>query len=102
MPKGLKLEFSEEQLCTFDNALDLLFERGYETEVKYQPAKQVGDVLIQYAIMRSNPDLDVQYGDIMVKLELRSGKANITFHGSVDGNLVDIPAKFILGLPKIN
>lgn len=101
MPE-LKLEFTEEQLLTFDNALDVLFERGYENEIKHQPAKQVGDVLIQYSIVRSNPDLDVEYGDIMVKLELRAGKSKITFHGSVDGKLVDIPTKYVLRLPKIS
>lgn len=99
----LELEFTDEQLDTFDAALDLLFSRGYEIEVKHQSPKMIGDKLIQYSIMRINPEIpNVTYGDILVRLTLQGNKSNISFWVTVDGQLEEIEYQFIRNLKVYN
>lgn len=75
-----QLTFSNDQETVFENALDLVFTKGYTQEIKFQPQKLVGDRLIQYSIMRRDQNLpNSVFGDIMVKIEIYQGKFGVGF-----------------------
>lgn len=99
--KKLELSFSEEELQKFDNALDLLYNKGYQQEIKFQPPKQIGYFLIQYCIVRASEDLqNPKFGDIMVKLVQREGGTKLGFSKPTPDGLQEIHIKEILNLPN--
>lgn len=100
--EGLNFVFTEEQKRTIDNALDMLYERGYE-EIKHQPAKMIGDQLLEYSVCRVTDEVkNPKHGDILVKAVYRAGRFTLSFwRPGVDG-IDEIPAKDIIELPLVN
>ena len=97
----MQLEFTNKQLDKFDNALDLLYSKGYTKEIHHQPPKMIGDRLIQYSVMRIDPEIrHFTYGDILVKLILQGADCNLEFGYPYCGELRDLSAKEILALPN--
>lgn len=93
---ALNFQFTEQDHKKFDAALDFLYTRGYEQEVKFQPPKMIGDLLIQYSIMRIDPNIpNFTWGDILVRLETKGAGAKVSFWVTIDGKLEEINFKQI-------
>lgn len=99
----LDLSFTNEQLKTFDNALDLLSERGYHNEIKHLPETVIGDTVITYSVVRVSPEVSSpKFGDIMVLLTYQGGRSGVTFYKPAPGGKEEIPASEIVKLPKVS
>lgn len=95
---SLGLKFTEEQLEKFDNAVDLVYSKGFTEEVKFQDAKEIGTSLITYYVMRSS-----ELGDVMVQMTYNgaNGCQIQFFKPSVDGR-IEISFKEILAMKTVN
>lgn len=95
--------FEREHYDKFDAALDLLFTRGYRNEIKYQDPKMIGDILLQYSILRIDPSVkNPRFGDIMVKMTLQGVNCNLEFCCPINGKLQTLDYKEILALPAVD
>lgn len=95
MDLDVKLEFTEEQLTKFDNAVDLAFRKGFREEKLFQHEKMVGDALITYVVMRGDK------GDVLVMMKLQGPSCDVTFNKPADGGIKPIPTKEFLALPDV-
>lgn len=89
----VKLDFTDEQLTKFDNAVDITFSKGYQIEKLFQPPKMVGDTLITYVVMRG------ETGDVLVMMKLQGANCEVSFNKPKDFGLEPIPFKAFLALP---
>lgn len=55
----MKLFFTREQFQKFDNALDLLSEKGFDREEKHFAPKMIGTTLLTYSVLE-NPETKEQ------------------------------------------
>lgn len=101
MKTKVKLEFTEEQLTKFDNAVDIAFNKGYQIEKLFQPAKMVGDALITYVVMRNLQDATQAY-DVLVMMKLQGANCEISFNRPAPGCIENIPTKEFLTLPDVD
>lgn len=93
---SLDLNFSKEQLHTFDNAIDLVYSKGYVDEVKFQDEKVIGVTLITYAVMRGPK------GDILVQMSYTGDRGcRIQFFQPTDTGKIEITAKEIREMPNV-
>ena len=99
----VKLDFTDEQLTKFDNAVDLAFSKGYQIEKLFQPPKMVGDTLITYVVMRNLQDANQAY-DVLVMMKLQGTNCEVSFNRPPkpgEFGLVPIPFKEFLALPDV-
>lgn len=89
----VKLDFTDEQLTKFDNAVDIAFSKGYQIEKLFQPPKMVGDTLITYVVMRG------AQGDVLVMMKLQGANCDVSFNRPKDFGLEPISFKEFLALP---
>lgn len=104
--KRMKIELRKGDVEKFDNALDLVFDRGWQNEVKHQPAKMIGEKVLMYSVMRANSDVadSLAFGDVLVRLLYVGGNSAISFHSCnrlEDGSLEEIPLAEILKHPVV-
>lgn len=88
----VKLDFTDEQLTKFDNAVDIAFSKGYQIEKLFQPPKMVGDALITYVVMRGDQ------GDVLVMMKLQGANCDVSFNRPKDFGLEPISFKEFLAL----
>ena len=100
MDWDVKLEFAEEQLTKFDNAVDLAYRKGYQIEKLFQPEKMVGDSLITYVVMRNLQDAN-QARDVLVMMKLQGASCEVTFNRPASNGIEQIPTKEFLALPDV-
>lgn len=98
MKTKVKLDFTDEQLTKFDNAVDLAFSKGYQIEKLFQPPKMVGDTLITYVVMRNLQDAN-QARDVLVMMKLQGANCEVSFNRPGEFGLVPISFKEFLALP---
>ena len=91
----VKLDFTDEQLTKFDNAVDIAFSKGYQIEKLFQPPKMVGDALITYVVMRGDQ------GDVLVMMKLQGANCDVSFNRPKDFGLEPISFKEFLALPDV-
>ena len=91
----VKLDFTDEQLTKFDNAVDLAFSKGYQIEKLFQPPKMVGDTLITYVVMRSGD------ADVLVMMKLQGANCEVSFNKPGEFGLAPISFKEFLALPDV-
>lgn len=97
----VKLDFTDEQLTKFDNAVDLAFSKGYQIEKLFQPPKMVGDTLITYVVMRNLQDANQAY-DVLVMMKLQGANCEVSFNRPGEFGLEPIPFKEFLALPDVD
>lgn len=100
----VKLDFTDEQLTKFDNAVDIAFRKGYQIEKLFQPPKMVGDTLITYVVMRNLQDANQAY-DVLVMMKLQGANCEVSFNRPPkpgEFGLVPISFKEFLALPDVD
>ncbi len=91
----VKLDFTDEQLTKFDNAVDIAYSKGYQIEKIFQPPKMVGDTLITYVVMRGDQ------GDVLVMMKLQGANCDVSFNQPAEFGLEPIPFKEFFALPDV-
>lgn len=104
--------FTQEDIDKFENALDFLFFRGYQDEILKPSTFTEKSKLVMVSAVRASERFEgvegLKFGDIMVRIEARGGRSDLSFWKPAETaesetlELEEIPVKDILALPIVD